>query len=97
MPDWQSRRHLEDHFAKHGREVGAQTVAEYDSSARALIHRDDVITFSYQDRVTGLTRVGIYDQNASVVTILSDDDRWIINHFRTDRSYLEQLPGSTYE
>lgn len=97
MPEWQSRGHLEDHFAKHGREVGARTVEEYDSSARGLIHRDDVIIFSYQDRVTGLTRVGIYDQHASVVTILRDDDRWIINHFRTDPSYLEELPWSTYE
>src|SRR3712207_1262914 len=60
MPDWQSRKHLEDHFADQGREVGARTAGEYDSSARALIVGDDVVEFAYEDWETNLTCLGIF-------------------------------------
>ncbi len=55
--EWRSARHLADHFAKHGREVGAATPEEYDVRARALLTRDDTFTFGYEDWTTGERRV----------------------------------------
>ena len=95
MPDWQSRGHLEDHFAKHGRGVGARPVAEYDSSARTTLALGTI--FSYEDTKTGLTRVGVYDRETELLTVLSDDDHWIINHFRCDEEYVMDLRENTYE
>ena len=80
-PEWQSRTHLEDHFADHGREVGARTVEEYDASARAVVARADMI-FSYEDPTTGLIRVGSYESETGLFTALSHDDRWIVSHFQ---------------
>jgi len=97
MAEWQSPKHLSDHFEKHGRAVGARTVEEYDASARAILARDDAIVVSYEDRSTGLRRVGVYDESDALITVLSDDDRWIVNHFRARRSYLRRLLRSTYE
>lgn len=94
MPDWQSRGHLEDHFAKHGRGVGARTIAEYDSSARTTMRFGTI--FSYEDRKTGLTRVGVYHRETALFTVVSDDDR-IVNHFRCDEEYIMDLPENTYE
>jgi hypothetical protein len=93
MPEWQSRRHLEDHFAEHGREVGARTIDEYDASARALITRDDVLIFGFVDDETGLDRVGLYDEETRLFTVLSDDDRWMVTHFRTRQGYIDDLLG----
>ncbi len=90
MLDWQSSRHLEDHFADHGRDVGARTIEEYDASARATLARSDII-FSYDDPTTGLRRVGCYDRETRLFTVLSDDDRWIISHFATDDGYIRRL------
>ena len=94
MPDWQSRRHLADHFAKHGRGVGARTVAEYDFSTRDTLARGNI--FSYEDRKTGLTRVGDCHRETALLTVVSDDD-WIVNHFRCDEEYIMDLPENTYE
>ena len=85
MPEWQSRGHLEDHLADHGLEVGAGTVQEYDASARTVVERADMI-FAYADPTTGLPRVGCYASETGPFTALSDDDRWIVNHFRTEPS-----------
>ena len=96
MPEWQSREHLEGHFADHGREVGARTVEEYDASARAVVARADMI-FSYEDPTTGLLRVGCYDVQTGLFTALSDDDHWIVSHFATDDDYVDFLMGTNTE
>ena len=93
MPKWQSRKHLEDHFADHGGEVGARTVEEYDASARALLGRDDVTVFAYEDWETNFTRVGIFDANSGLFTFPSDDELWIVSHFRAERGYIRGLMG----
>jgi hypothetical protein len=86
---WQSRAHLEDHFAKHGVEVGTQTVEEYDASARAVLARADII-FGYDDPETGLRRVGHYDSATGLLTALNEYDK-IVTHFRTDSRYVRRL------
>ena len=91
MAEWQSPEHLADHFAKHGHEVGASAIEEYEASARALLARDDTIIFSYEDLLTAETRVGIYHRATQLFTALSDDDRWIVNHFKTDDGYIRGL------
>ena len=93
MPEWQSRKHLEDHFADHGREVGARTVEEYDASAPALVARDDVLLFWFVDEETGLDQVGLYDEMTRLFTVVSDDDRWIVTHFRARQGYIDDLLG----
>lgn len=93
MPEWQSRKHLEDHFADHGREVGARTVDEYDASARAMIARDDILIFGFVDDTTGLNRVGLYDEETGRFTVLSQGDYWIVTHFRAEQGYIDDLLG----
>lgn len=93
MPEWQSAKHLEDHFADHGREVGARTIEEYAAGARALIERDDVLVFGFVDDTSGLDRVGLYDEGTRLFTVLSDDDRWIVTHFRAAEGYIDDLLG----
>jgi hypothetical protein len=93
MPDWQSRRHLEDHVGDHGHEVGAQTVEGYDASTRTLIAWDDVQGFGFIDDTTGLDRVGVYDEETRFFTSLSANDRWIVTHFRAEQGYIDDLLG----
>ncbi len=95
MPEWQLPHYLADHFRDQGREVGARTVEEYDASARHVIASGTIFTF--EDRSTGETRVGCYERSTSLFTSLSEDDRWIVTHFRCDERYLRGLPESTYE
>ncbi len=89
--EWQSRKHLEDHFDQHGHGVGTSTAEQYDASARALLVHPNSIDFRYVDRTTDLTRVGVYDPQSGLFTVLSDDDRWIINHLRVSQSYIYGL------
>ena len=81
MVTWQSWAHLEDHFAKHGVEVGTQTVEEFDASARAVLTRADII-FGYDDPETGFRRVGHYDSATDLFTALNEYGE-IVTHFRT--------------
>ena len=50
---------LRDHFEKHGSQVGANSVKEYDISARTTIQNGR--KFTYRDRYTNKPRVGYYD------------------------------------
>lgn len=94
MHEWQTRRYFEDHFRKHGRKIGARTIEEYDASARRTIEHGTI--FSFEDDTTAERRVGCYDRAASLLTILSDDDRWIVSHFPCDEGYLLDLTDTTY-
>jgi hypothetical protein len=74
--------------------VRARTVEEYDRSAKETIVVGT--SFEYQDDFTEEWWIGYYDQLTERLTILTDDDRWIINHFRCPEGYVERLTGSTY-
>jgi len=91
MAEWRSARHLADHFEDHRYEGPWASVEAYAASARALLERDDVLVFLYYDYTTGFSRVGVYDEDTGLFTILSEDDRWIISHFRTHWGYVRGL------
>lgn len=94
MHEWQSSKYLADHFAEHGWKIGARTIEEYDASARSTIERGTI--FSYEDDTTSERRVGCYDRVSGFLTILSDDDRWIVSHFPCAEIYVKLLFNSTY-
>ncbi len=94
MVEWQSRKYVEDHFRKHGRKIGARTIEEYDASARRTIERGTI--FSFEDDTTSERRVGCCDRVEGLLTILSDDDRWIVSHFPCDEEYLLDLINTTF-
>jgi hypothetical protein len=84
---------LEDHFAGHGREVGAATIEAFDASARSTVARGTI--FSYDDRGTGERRIGHYDRATGLFAALDEDER-IVTHFRCTEGYVLNLPRSTY-
>ncbi len=88
MPRWKTRAHLEDHFALHGREVGANTIAEFDASAQQAYRIGDI--FGYEDRATGDRHVGYHD-SATGRVVATDDDGWIVSHFVADDDYVDAL------
>lgn len=49
------------------------------------------LIFAYDDPTTGLPRVGCYDGETGLFTVLSDDDRWIISHFAPRDGYISWL------
>ena len=94
MHEWQSPRHLADHFRKHGRRMGLRTVEEFDASARATIAKGTI--FGYEDDRTGEWRIGCYDRATGRFTVVTSDDRFIVSHFASDESYVLLLTDSTY-
>ena len=94
MAEWRSREELEHHFGLHGDDVGARTIEEYEVSAREVIERGTL--FEYEDIRSGDWRLGYYDRATQRFTAVTDDDRWIVTHFRCPERYVENLPGSYY-
>ncbi len=93
MYEWESREHLDDHFADHGPEVGAGTLEDFDASAQRTVARGTI--FSYEDRGTGEPRIGHYDRATGLFAALNEDER-IVTHFRCVEEYVLELPRSTY-
>ncbi len=93
MPAWKSRGHLEDHFARHGPNMGIGSVGDYERSSRATAAVGEI--FGYRDRMTGDWHVGYYDPVAGRFTG-TDEDGWIVTHFRCDQRYMRDLWESEY-
>jgi hypothetical protein len=93
-PPWTSRASLQRHFNKHGPKLGVRSVDDYDKSARDTIRSG--ARFTYMDRSTRLPRVGRYDPTRQHLTILTDDESAIVNHFAAPEHYVRNLPASTY-
>jgi pyocin large subunit-like protein len=94
-PEWRSRRLLEEHFRDHGAEVGASTVDEYDRSARTTIRVG--VRIPYEDRTTGLTRIGYFQPRSRKFTALTEDETIILSHFRAEsEGYVHRLRRRTY-
>ena len=89
--DWQSDHHRADHFRDHGAEVGARSVEEYNASAHAVIENDDADTFLYRGIDTDLDRIGLYDPLTGLFTALTEEQEWIVTHYRTDPEYIRGL------
>ncbi|WP_244599799.1 RHS repeat domain-containing protein, partial [Escherichia coli] len=84
---------LRDHFEKHGSQVGANSVKEYDISARTTIQNGR--KFTYRDRYTNKPRVGYYDPETGLFTATSQTGKTpvILTHFPESWENLRRLPG----
>ena len=82
-----------NHYAEHGRGVGAWSEQEYDESARRTIQ--DGRRFEYRER-NGVERVGYYDMRRGLLTCLQRDERRITSHFAASEAYARRLRDSTY-
>jgi hypothetical protein len=92
---WQSPAALSDHFQKHGAEVGAGSIADYDRSARRIIAGG--VLFRYFDPDDGEDHIGYYEPGSGLFTAVRERDLTIRTHFRADPDYIVRLPDSTYE
>jgi hypothetical protein len=96
---WQSAKQgvegpgIRDHYAKHGDQVGASNLRQYDASARQTIRNGR--EFTYKDRFTGERRVGYYDANTGLFTATSQTGKVPIihTHFMESWENLRKLPG----
>jgi hypothetical protein len=94
MADWQSARHLTDHFGRHGRKMGHRTIAEYDAAARAALN--DGTYFEFVDPTTGEPRIGCFDRPTGHLVILNSDDE-IVSFYPTAERYVRRLPYNNYD
>lgn len=92
MHEWISRQRLEDHYNKHGRYLRTRTIEEYVASALDTIARGTI--FGYDDPRSGERRIGCFDRATGRFTAITDDDRYIVSHFRSDEAYVIGLPDS---
>ena len=93
---WRSRASELDHFESHGAEVGSDSPERYTASALATLRVGR--RFTYTDETTGQPRVGYFHRSARRLTVLTDDERIIVNHFRCEggAAYVRGLIDSTY-
>ena len=91
MAEWKSRARLEDHFHRHGAEVGARDVADY-ARLSDLTIRDGVrLAF----RRTGTLRIGYYHLGTKRF-VVTDEDGAILSLSRQSENHVRTLAGSTY-
>jgi hypothetical protein len=91
-PEWRSRAFLEDHFRRHGADVGARTLERYVQLARETVRAGVRFTF----RQTSRHRVGYYHLRRRRLVILTDDEETILSLSRQSTNYVLTLPDSTY-
>lgn len=82
-----------NHYADHGRSVGAANEYEYDQSARRTILEG--VRFEYRER-NGVSRVGYYDRVRGLFTGVENDEGRITTHFAASEAYVRRLRDSTY-
>lgn len=91
-PEWKDRATLEDHFLRHGHEVNARSVEQYEALSLRTIGRG--IRFSFFR--TGVLRIGYYDVRRHWLVVMQDDDETIISFSRESERQVRTLRGSTY-
>jgi hypothetical protein len=96
VPRWRSIASELDHFEGHGSEIGAGSPERYTASALATIATGR--RFTYVDETTGQPRVGYFHRPSRRLTVLTSDERLIVNHFRCEggTAYVRGLIDSTY-
>jgi hypothetical protein len=87
---------LQPHFEKHGRQVGAESVQQYDQSARQTIVNGR--RFTYRDRSSNEARVGYWDPNTGYFTATTQSGQSprgvsILTHFPLTWDEARRLPG----
>ena len=94
MAEWRSNEQLRDHFAEHGREMGYQSVDEYDADAQATLNTGAY--FTYHHTAAGEERTGCFDIETGLLVILNMDDE-IVSFFATDARYIRRLPHNNFD
>jgi hypothetical protein len=89
---WVDSDSLDYHFSEHGHEVGARTERDYVRSAQQTAQVGEYFTY----RHGGRDRVERFNRRTGRLTVLTDDESAIVNHFVTTVEYVRNLPGSTY-
>jgi hypothetical protein len=91
MPDWKRPTDLEDHFRRHGREVGARTAAQYHALALRTIERG----VRFTSLRTGVLRIGYYDMRNHHFVVMEDEET-IVSLSRRSENHVRTLARSTY-
>ena len=91
MAEWKSRARLEDHFRRHGAEVGARDVDDYARLADLTIRGG--VRFAF--RRTGTLRIGYYHRGSKRF-VVTDKDGVILSLSRKSEKNVRTLAGSTY-
>jgi len=90
MP-WKSRATLENHFRRHGAEVGARTAADYQRLAEFVIRYGVQFTFER----TGRPRIG-YSLPRRRHFVVMDDEGMTVSLSRRSENHVRSLARSTY-
>ena len=93
---WADADELADHYTAHCWDTNCASIPEYDASARATIR--DGIRFTYDDRASGRPRIGYFDPETELLTVLRGDGARILTHFGPEdgEDYVLGLPNSSY-
>ena len=89
---WNGRKSLEDHFRRHGREVGARDVLAYLRSAQETMRVGTRFTY----RIGSEVRVGYYHRRTKRFVGVAEDKTVIFTHAGKSENYVRTLRGSTY-
>src|SRR4051812_34257313 len=91
--EWESRRSLEDHFRRHGAEIGVRNIAEYLDLARRTV--DEGVRFTF--RRTDVVRLGYYDRRTRRFVVVDPDTNTILSLSRQSKNHVRTLASSTYD
>ena len=92
---WQSEAKLRGHFRAHGPRLRLRDMAAYDASARQTIAEGR--RFTYTDLEADELRVGYFDPVIRRFTALTEDEVYILTHFRANEGYVRRLLDSDYQ
>jgi RHS repeat-associated protein len=88
---WTSPDNLNQHFDKHGEEMGYDTKSEYDYAAQDLMCECDGRRPGVQVKVDGATRY-YFDPESKEFGIRSD--KGVVTYYNADQSYFNRQPGT---
>jgi pyocin large subunit-like protein len=88
-----SRRSLNQHFRRHGAEVGARTVTHYADLADRTIAEGRRFTF----RRTDVIRVGYYHRRTRCFVVVDAAANTILSLSRKRENHVRRLDSSTYD
>ena len=89
---WRSQDFLDDHFRRHGAEVGARTLERYVEFAHETRRRG----VRFTSRRSARSRVGYYHLKSHRLVILTGDEETVLSLSRRSTNYVRTLPDSTY-
>src|SRR6188474_3013601 len=89
---WGDPPALWNHYVKHPNVLRVATEQDYDDSARETIRRG--VRFTFQERTTGVRRVGYFERATGRFTVLNEHETRIRSHFLTSERQVRALPES---